>query len=186
VEAPGGVRLESTQRDGQAVGALASEASATTSRAGVAARERFEGEHPLVSWSPGRDGKTQVAGYAPSECRLKPWPLKALSGAWRARFTGRRNTGFEIGGTYADALHAVALEGLTPIAAYARSGGSTTSALVGATIRPLREAARAAGWSILLTTHFSGADEAGSSDGASPLNSVFGRPKRYRERGYRR
>jgi hypothetical protein len=30
---------------------------------------------------------------------------------------------------------------------------------VGASIRPLREIARAVGWSILLTTHFSGAGE---------------------------
>ena len=37
--------------------------------------------------------------------------------------------------------------------------------------QPSQELARVPGDSILLTTHFSGADEAGASDGASPLNS---------------
>jgi hypothetical protein len=60
---------------------------------GMASRERFEGEHPFVSCSPGRDGESQVEGYAPSEYRLKRWPHEALSGAWcplllTTRFSG--------------------------------------------------------------------------------------------------
>jgi hypothetical protein len=65
------------------------------SRSGAQARERFEGEHPRISWSPGRDGKAPFAGYAPSEYRLKQWPHEALSGAWCPRLAGAP-AGFEI------------------------------------------------------------------------------------------
>jgi len=51
------------------------------------------------------------------------------------------------------------------------------SAIVGVSNRPSQEQARVSGDSILLTTHFSGADEAGASDGASPLISVLAGPR---------
>ena len=62
---------------------------------GRRARERFEGEHPFVSWSSGHDGEIPNAGYAPSEHRLKQWPNEALSGAWCPRFSGGA-IGFDI------------------------------------------------------------------------------------------
>lgn len=85
--------------------------------------------------------------------------MKALSGAWRPRFSGERNRRFEIGGAYAQMSDHINFADKTLTASFARRGASTTSALVGASIRPLQEMARAVGWSILLTTHFSGADE---------------------------
>ena len=161
MEAPGGVRPEATPAlVRQVVGALTVEAKECGGVAGVAARERFEGEHPLVSWFPGRDGKTRDAGYAPPECRLKRWPIKALSGAWHPRLSGECNRRFEIGGAYAQTSDHINFAGKSPAASFAGRGVSATSPLVGASIRPLREIARAVGWSILLTTHFSGADEA--------------------------
>jgi hypothetical protein len=89
VEEPGGVRPGSTSaRDRQDAGALVGEASAARCVFGDTAREGFEGEHPLVSCSPGRDGESPDAGYAPSEYPLKRWPFEAQSGAWCPRFTG--------------------------------------------------------------------------------------------------
>jgi hypothetical protein len=96
VEAPGGVRPTATPGgERQGVGAVEGEAKAARCGSGVEARERFEGEHPRISWSPGRDGETPFAGYAPSEYRLKPWPHEALSGAWCPRIAGGP-AGFEI------------------------------------------------------------------------------------------
>ncbi len=69
-------------------GALVGEASAARCVFGDTARERFEGEHPLVSWPPGRDGESPDAGYAPSEYQLKRWPFEAQSGAWCPRSAG--------------------------------------------------------------------------------------------------
>jgi hypothetical protein len=92
VEAQGGVRPEDTPgRDRQGVGTRAGEASRARCRFGVTRRERFEGEHPFVCWSPGRDGEIPVAGYAPSEHRLKRWPHEALSGAWCPPLCGRKH-----------------------------------------------------------------------------------------------
>ena len=145
---------------GSGVAAL-SEAEGIGGESGVAARERFEGEHPLVSWSAGREGKTRDAGYVPSECRPKRWPRKALSGAWRPRLTGGGDQGFEIGGEDVRNPSSSTFAGVTWTASFAGSGASTTSALVGASTRPLREAARAVGCIILLTTHFSGVAFAG-------------------------
>jgi hypothetical protein len=66
VEEPGGVRPGSpSARDRQDAGAFVGEASAARCVFGDTAREGFEGEHPLVSWSPGRDGESPDAGYAP-------------------------------------------------------------------------------------------------------------------------
>jgi len=97
--------------------------------------------------------------------------MKALSGAWRPRYSGERNKRFEIGGAYARTSDHNTLAGMTLAASFAKSGASTTSPLVGASIRPLREIARAAGWSILLTTHFSGADKGACKKGA-PARSL--------------
>src|SRR6266545_2777085 len=89
VEEPGGVRPGSpSARDRQDAGAFVGEASAARCVFGDTAREGFEGEHPLVSWSPGRDGESPVEGYAPSEYPLKRWPFEAQSGAWCPRFAG--------------------------------------------------------------------------------------------------
>jgi hypothetical protein len=60
-------------------------------------RERFEGKHPFVCWCTGRDREIPVAGYAPSEYRLKPWPQEVLSGAWCPPCDGdEHTTGFEL------------------------------------------------------------------------------------------
>ena len=150
------------------------EAKGTGDGSDLAARERFEGEHPFVCWSPGRDGKTHDEGYVPSECQPKRWPTKALSGAWRPRRSGGRNDRFALDDTYLRTARQSPNAGVTLTASSARSGVRRRGALASATIRPLREAARAAGQSILLTTHFSGADERGASVGRSPLIWVFG------------
>ena len=98
VEARGGVRPGSPEgRDGQAEGAAGGEAEAARWVFGAARRERFEGEHPFVCWSPGRDGETPDAGYAPSEYRLKQWPEEAQSGAWCPPIRGDHNPGCEVG-----------------------------------------------------------------------------------------
>lgn len=99
--------------------------------------------------------------------------MKALSGAWRPRCLGERNRRFEIGGAYAQTSDHTTFAGKTLTASFAGSGASTTSALVGASIRPLQEMARAVGWSILLTTHFSGADEARDSLGGAAARPIF-------------
>jgi hypothetical protein len=49
--------------------------------------------------------------------------------------------------------------GITLTDSHARERCSTTGALASTTIRPLQEVARVLGRSILLTTHFSGADK---------------------------
>src|SRR5258707_6780014 len=74
VEARGGVRPGAAEgRNRQAVEARPVDAEAALWESGVAQRDRFEGEHPFVCWSPGRYGETPDAGYAPSEYQLKPW-----------------------------------------------------------------------------------------------------------------
>jgi hypothetical protein len=89
VEARGGVRPRALQAgDGKELAARVGEVDRDPWSLGRRARERFEGEHPFVSWSPGHDGETPVAGYAPSEYRLKQWPNEALSGAWCPRLSG--------------------------------------------------------------------------------------------------
>jgi hypothetical protein len=169
VEAPGGLRPEATPSfTGPGVGPR-SEARGTGGGSDVAARERFEGEHPFVCWSPGRDGKTRDEGYVPSECQPKRWPTKALSGVWRPRLSGGRNNRFELAGAYVRTARHSTNAGVTLTASPAGSGARRRGTLASAIIRPLQEAARAAGRRFLLTTHFSGADEAGASDGASQL-----------------
>ena len=142
------------------VGESRHEATSAGCKPAVAARERFEGEHPFVSWSPGRDGQTPNEGYAPSECRLKPWPTEAQSGAWRARIAGKRNEGFRFERVEAGRTLPAGVREASLTEPFARSGASTSSSLACARLRPLHEIARARGSSLLLTTHFSGADEA--------------------------
>ena len=100
--------------DRQVVGAASGEADAALWVFGAARREWFEGEHPLVSWSPGRDGEIPDAGYAPSEYRLKPWPNEARSGAWCPRVAGNHNKGFEVERVAGRTSHAVASRASTP------------------------------------------------------------------------
>lgn len=89
MEARGGVRPRAPQAgDGQQLALRFGEVDRDSWSLGERARERFEGEHPFVSWSPGHDGETPVEGYAPSEYRLKQWPNEALSGAWCPRLLG--------------------------------------------------------------------------------------------------
>jgi hypothetical protein len=45
-------------------------------------RQRFEGKHPLRSWSFARNEETPQGGYAPSEYQKKPWPNEALLEGW--------------------------------------------------------------------------------------------------------
>ena len=125
---------------------------------GVAHRERFEGEHPLVCWSPGRDGEIPDAGYAPSEYRLKPWPNEAQSGAWCPRVAGDHNEGFEVERVAGRTSHSAASRASTP--SVLTRGRRLNSAFVKVSNRPLQKRPRARGDTILLTTHFSGADEA--------------------------
>jgi hypothetical protein len=166
VEAPGGLRPEATPSfAGPAVGPR-TEAKGTGDGSDVAARERFEGEHPFVCWFPGRDGKTRDEGYAPSECQPKRWPTKALSGAWRPRLSGGRNNGFALGGAYVRTPPHSTNAGVTLTASPAGSGARRRRALASAIIRPLQETARATGRRFLLTTHFSGAGEEHQRAGA--------------------
>ena len=139
---------------------------------GVAHRERFEGEHPLVCWSPGRDGEIPNAGYAPSEYRLKPWPYEAQSGAWCPPVTGDHNEGFEVECVAGRTSHSVASRASTPSVLTRGLTHRPHSAFVKVSNRPLQERPRARGDTILLTTHFSGADEAWL-DGASLLILVL-------------
>ncbi len=161
VEAPGGLRPEATPPDAVAEVARSIEAKGSGEASDAAARERFGGEHPLVSWRPGRDGKARDEGYAPSECRPKRWPTKALSGAWHPYCSG----GLPVL-LYAqrrvrpDCTPQHQRSGMTPTDSSARSGARRHGLSWRTTICPLQELARAAGWTILLTTHFSGADEA--------------------------
>ena len=136
------------------------------------------GEHPLDSWSPRREGQTPLAGYAPSECRLKPWPIQALSGAWRPRTAGGRTAGFTVGDTGStERANDLAATDQTP--ALARRGPSTTSALANPNYRPSQATARTKGQGILLTTHFSGADKGRLELGHASLSAVSpaGRPR---------
>jgi hypothetical protein len=160
VEAPGGVRPEATSSDARAEVGLLVEAKGRGEASGVAARERFGGEHQLVSWSPGYGRETHDAGYAPLEWGTKRWPTKAQSGAWRPGCPGgspvllyaqRRVR------PYHTPRHRST--GLTLTVSSARSGARRQGASRSARIRPLLELARAAGQTLLLTTHFSGADE---------------------------
>jgi hypothetical protein len=160
VEAPGGLRPEATSPDVAVEAAAWIEAKGRDEASDVAARERFGGEHPFVSWHPGRDGKARVEGYAPSECRTKRWPTKALSGAWRPGCSG----GLPI---LLFAQRRVHLDtardqrtGMTLAVAPAGSGARLQRLSGSTTIRPLHEIARARRRTFLLTTRFSGADEA--------------------------
>ena len=65
VEAPGGLRPEATPPDAGAEVAPWIEAKGSGGASDAAARERIGGEHPFVSWRPGRDGKASDKGYAP-------------------------------------------------------------------------------------------------------------------------
>ena len=105
------------------------------------------GDHDqrITHWSPGRDGKTRDEGYVPSECQPKRWPTKALSGVWRPRRSGGRNNGFELGGAYVRTARHSTNAGVTLTASPAGSGARRRGSLASATIRPLLEAARAAG-----------------------------------------
>ncbi len=133
VEAPGGLRPEATPSfAGPGVGPR-TEAKGAGDASDVAARERFEGEHPFVSWSPGRDGKTRDEGYVPSECRPKRWPAKALSGAWRPRRSGGRNDCFALGGPHVRTSRRTNA-GVTLTASFARSGAQRRRPLASATI----------------------------------------------------
>jgi hypothetical protein len=163
VEAPGGLRPEATPSFAGPAVAPRNEAKGIGDASDVAARERFEGEHPFVCWSPGRDGKTRDEGYVPSECRPKRWPTKALSGAWHPRRSGGCDNCFALGGAYVRTARHSTNAGVTLTDSSAGSGARRRRPLGSATIRPLREAARMVGRSILLTTHFSGADEAWST-----------------------
>jgi len=161
VEARGGVRPGAAEgRDRQAIEATLVDGEAALWESSVAQRERFEGEHPLVCWSPGRDGETPNAGYAPSEYQLKPWPIEAQSGAWCPRFAGDHTEGFEVErAAERSSQRAVSRESTPSV----HSRGLThraAGAIVGVSNRPSQELARVPGDSILLTTHFSGADEA--------------------------
>ena len=161
MEARGGVRPSAAEgRNRQAVEATPVDGEAALWESGVAQRERFEGEHPLVCWSPGRDGETPNAGYAPSEYQLKPWPIEAQSGAWCPRFAGDHTEGFAVEraverssqrAASRESIPSVHSRGLTHRAA---------DAIVGVSNRPSQEQARVPRDTILLTTHFSGADEA--------------------------
>ena len=146
VEAPGGVRLGAPEGgDRQDVDVPADDASTARCGSGASHREGFEGEHPLVSWSPGRDGETPDAGYAPSEYPLKRWPKEAQSGAWCPRFAGGRQTGFEVDGVAGPRSHrAPRRRGPHPLRS--RSRGSEHrpgSAIGGIGSRPLKAAAGA-------------------------------------------
>ena len=161
VEAPGGVRPEATPTDARGEVAPEIEAEEVGGASDAAARDRFEGEHPLVSWRPASDGNVRVEGYAPSECRTKQWPSKALSGAWHSRTAGgvpqllfaQRRVRPE--NSPHDPRTEVALTD-----SFARSGARVQRRSRSTTIRPLQELARVLGRTILLTTHFSGADKA--------------------------
>src|SRR5262249_39107435 len=173
VEARGGVRPGAREgRDRQVVGAASGWAWSRSWLFGAPHRERFEGEHPFVCWSPGCDGEIPNAGYAPSEYRLKRWPQEALSGAWCPRLSGDHNPGWKVESGSGpkpdrdasdDSSSSFPSRGLTC---------QPTSAIAGVGSRPSQPLPRARGGNILLTTHFSGADEAGQN-GASPLISVF-------------
>ena len=107
VEARGGVRPTASQAgDGKELAARVGKDDRDSWRFGSRARERFEGEHPFVSWSPGHDGEIPNAGYAPSEYRLKQWPNEALSGAWCPRFSGGA-IGFDIERVAGQTFHPV-------------------------------------------------------------------------------
>ena len=160
MEAPGGVRPEAADGHRVISESLRHEATSAGGKPAIAARERFEGEHPFVSWPPGRNGQAPNEGYAPSECRLKPWPIEAQSGAWRARIAGKRNEGFRFERVEAGRTLPAGVREASLTEPFARSGASTSSSLACARLRPLHEIARARGRSLLLTTHFSGADEA--------------------------
>ena len=163
VEAPGGLRPEATPPDAGAEVGPWIEAKGSGEASDVAARERFEGEHPLVSWRPGRDGKAHDEGYAPSECRPKRWPTKALSGAWRPRRSGGSPVLL-----YAqrrvrpDRTPQHQRTGMTLTASPAGSGARRRGLSRVLPFARCRSSRGRLGESILLTTHFSGADEARS------------------------
>jgi hypothetical protein len=90
------------------------------------------------------------------------------------RVTGDHNEGFEVERVVGRTSHPVASRASTPSVLTRGLTHRPNSAFVEVSNRPLRERTRARGDTILLTTHFSGADEAGASDGASPLICVLG------------
>ena len=157
VEAPGGVRPEATPAGDRAdVGRSVEARRSGSMRSDVAARERFEGEHPLVSWSPGRDGKTHDEGYAPSEYRLKQWPNEGPIRSMVPPFCGRNAdtalTLERVAGPSAPRAPRVA-ESPSPISV-ARSGARRQGRLASTTIRPLQELARAPGENYSLDNSF--------------------------------
>ncbi len=138
VETPGGVRPEATPNHRpEVVGAFSGEADAVRWSSGVALRERFEGEHPGTSWSPGRAGEIPVSGYAPSEYPLKPWPHEALSGEWCPRIPGGPD-GFELekmaGQSDSDASRIA-----SPLVRSRRRAQRPRSAIAGMISRPLQK-----------------------------------------------
>jgi hypothetical protein len=69
--------------------------------------------------------------------------------------------------------------GMSDTATLARSGASTTRALVGPGNPPSQDLARAKGRCILLTTHLSGADEARSCLHVEPLGGLASLSSRF-------
>jgi hypothetical protein len=59
--------------------------------ADVAARERFEGEYPRVTWHHGRAVEALPRGYAPSKHPTKQWPPEALLEVWCSPFREARD-----------------------------------------------------------------------------------------------
>jgi hypothetical protein len=97
---------------------------------------------------------------APLECRTKRWPTKAQSGAWRPGCPGGSPI-LLYAQRRARPYHAPRHRrtGLTLAVSPAGSGVRRQELSRSARSRPLLELARAAGQTLLLTTHFSGADE---------------------------
>ena len=104
--------------------------------------------------------KSPRVGYAPPESRTKPWPKEARSGAWGARSAGQHTLGFKVERAKAEWSLPEVVVGQSLIEPVAWCDASRTSSLAYASTRPLQVSARARRYGILLTTHFSGADEA--------------------------
>jgi hypothetical protein len=126
------------------------------------------GEHPFVCWSSACDGEILVAGYALSEYRLKPWPNEAQSGAWCPHIVGG-HIGYSIECAAGCDVPAVVSWDDSPSAHAQRLTHRTTTAFVKSESRPLQDL-RVNGDTILLTTHFSGADE-GAGTSIAPLRT---------------
>src|SRR5262249_38093181 len=94
---------------------------------------------------------------------------EAQSGAWCPRFRGEHARGFEVEAVAGRNSPAATLRVSIPSVLTRGLTHRPASALIGVGNRPSPEPRRACTSSILLTTHFSGADEASASDGASQL-----------------